>query len=85
MSFMESCREKVRGRNLRIVYPEGVDERAVKAAEQLTSEGLGEAIVLNDVTSGPEFEKFIENKKIEWDNYRAQVTTYELEQYLKVV
>jgi len=31
------------------------------------------------------FEKFIENKKIEWDNYRAQVTTYELEQYLKVL
>ncbi|HCK11974.1 MAG: glutamine synthetase [Gemmatimonadetes bacterium] len=31
------------------------------------------------------FEKFIENKKIEWDNYRAQVTTYELDQYLKVL
>lgn len=61
MSFMESCREKVRGRNLRIVYPEGVEERAVKAAEQFNSEGLGEAIVLNDVTSRPEFEKYVEN------------------------
>ena len=58
---MESCREKVRGRNLRIVYPEGVEERAVKAAEQFNSEGLGEAIVLNDVTSRPEFEKYVEN------------------------
>ena len=58
---MESCREKVRGRNLRIVYPEGVEERAVKAAEQFNSEGLGEAIVLNDVTGRPEFEKYVEN------------------------
>ncbi len=31
------------------------------------------------------FEKFIKNKKIEWDKYRAQVTTYELEQYLRVL
>ncbi|HIB63922.1 MAG TPA: phosphate acetyltransferase, partial [Phycisphaerales bacterium] len=61
MSFMESCREKVRGRNLRIVYPEGVDERAVKAAAQFNSEGLGEAIVLNDVTGRPEFDKFVQN------------------------
>ncbi len=61
MSFMESCRQKVRGRNLRIVYPEGVDERAVKAAAQFNSEGLGEAIVLNDVTGRPEFDKFVQN------------------------
>ena len=58
---MESCRQKVRGRNLRIVYPEGVDERAVKAAAQFNSEGLGEAIVLNDVTGRPEFDKFVQN------------------------
>ena len=31
------------------------------------------------------FEKYIENKKIEWENFRAQVTTYELEQSLKVL
>ena len=31
------------------------------------------------------FDKFIENKKIEWESYRAQVTTYELDQYLKVL
>ena len=28
------------------------------------------------------FEKFIANKKIEWHNYRSQVTEYELERYL---
>jgi glutamine synthetase len=31
------------------------------------------------------FEKFIANKKIEWDNYRTAVTTYELERYLSIL
>lgn len=31
------------------------------------------------------FEKFIANKKIEWANYRAQVTGYELKQHLKIL
>jgi glutamine synthetase len=31
------------------------------------------------------FEKFLENKKIEWDNYRIQVTQYELAKYLPVL
>lgn len=31
------------------------------------------------------FEKFIENKRIEWDLYRAQVHRYELDRYLAVI
>ncbi len=31
------------------------------------------------------FEAFIENKKIEWDQYRVRVTDYELEKYLPVL
>jgi len=31
------------------------------------------------------FFKFIENKKMEWQNYRSQVTSYELEKYLSVL
>ncbi len=31
------------------------------------------------------FFKFIENKKIEWDRYRIQVTDYELENYLPIL
>ncbi|MCK4491538.1 MAG: hypothetical protein KAU03_02865, partial [Candidatus Altiarchaeales archaeon] len=31
------------------------------------------------------FEKFIENKKIEWDKYRTHVSQYELEQYLPIL
>lgn len=46
MSFMETCRQSVRGRGLRIVYPEGHDERAVAAARQLKDQNLGVPIVL---------------------------------------
>ena len=51
------------------------------AAVELTSrsslvrETLGDAL----------FEKFIENKRIEWDNYRVQVTEYEIKKYLPVL
>lgn len=31
------------------------------------------------------FNKFIENKKIEWDRYRIQVTNYEIEKYLPIL
>jgi glutamine synthetase len=31
------------------------------------------------------FEKFLENKKIEWDDYRTQVTDYELARYLPIL
>ena len=31
------------------------------------------------------FDKFIENKKIEWDNYRTHVSTYELQKYLPIL
>lgn len=31
------------------------------------------------------FHQFIENKKIEWERYRAQVTDYELQQYFSIL
>jgi len=31
------------------------------------------------------FNKFIDNKKIEWDRYRTQVTDYELQKYLPIL
>lgn len=50
---------------------------AIEAAEssELVRRALGEHV----------FGKFIENKKIEWQDYRAQVTEYELENYLPVL
>jgi glutamine synthetase len=50
---------------------------AIQLAEksQLVREALGEHV----------FEAFIQNKKIEWNNYRSQVTEYELKKYLPVL
>ncbi|MBE9550636.1 MAG: glutamine synthetase, partial [Proteobacteria bacterium] len=31
------------------------------------------------------FDKFIENKKIEWDSYRTHVSRYEIEKYLPIM
>ena len=31
------------------------------------------------------FEKFIQNKRIEWDNYRTQVNVYEINRYLPMI
>jgi glutamine synthetase len=50
---------------------------AVKYMEKsaLIKETLGEHV----------FNKFIENKKIEWDRYRTYVTDYELKTYLRIL
>jgi len=42
---------------------------------ELVKETLGDHI----------FEKFIENKKIEWDHYRTHVSQFELEKYLPIL
>lgn len=53
---------------------------------------LGEAIAsaegsdfLKETLGGHIFEKFISNKKIEWDMYRTHVSSYELEKYLPIL
>ena len=50
---------------------------AIKLTEEseLVKEALGDHI----------FEKFIENKKMEWDKYRTHVSQYEVEKYLSVL
>jgi phosphate acetyltransferase len=40
MSFMETVYEKVKGRGARVVYPEGLEERAIKAAAWLRERDL---------------------------------------------
>src|SRR6185436_7127095 len=49
MSFMETARGKVRGRGLRIVYPEGREERAQRAAALLAEQGLVKPTLLGSV------------------------------------
>ncbi|HEP1408300.1 TPA: phosphate acetyltransferase [Streptococcus pyogenes] len=45
-SLFGGLREKILGRNMKIVFPEGNDERVVRAAARLKFEGLLEPIIL---------------------------------------
>jgi glutamine synthetase len=56
--------------------PDSLYAAVEKTAESaLVRETLGDAL----------FGKFIQNKRIEWDNYRTQVTEYELAKYLPIL
>ena len=45
----------------------------------------GDSSLLRETLGAHVFEKFIENKKIEWDNYRLAVTQYEIDKYLPML
>lgn len=47
-SLFDSLREKIIGKKLKIVFPEGNDERVLRAAARLKFEGLIEPIILGD-------------------------------------
>ncbi|MCX7795145.1 MAG: glutamine synthetase family protein [bacterium] len=73
------------------VYHMSDDERKTRGIESLPG-SLIEAIEITEKSELVKkalgehvFTNFIENKKIEWDNYRRQVTGYELETYLPVL
>jgi glutamine synthetase len=66
-------------------------ERKAKKVEELPG-SLIEAIeiaesseLVRSILGEHIFEKFIENKKIEWDNYRRRVTDYEIKRYLPML
>jgi len=46
MDILQQCEQKIQGRGLRVVLPEGADERIVQAARQLKNSGLAEPVVL---------------------------------------
>lgn len=75
----------------RDVYAMNSGERAALGIAELPG-SLNEAIaemerseVVRQVLGEHIFQKFIENKKIEWDLYRAQVHRYELDRFLSVL
>ncbi len=66
-------------------------QREAKGIDTLPG-SLGQAIayseksdLLREALGNHVFEKFIENKKIEWDRYRMHVSKYELEKYLPIL
>jgi phosphate acetyltransferase len=48
MSFMEQAYARVAGRGVRVVYPEGVEERAVRAAAWLVERSLASPVLIGD-------------------------------------
>ena len=46
MNVLETCFAQIRGRGMRVVFPEGEDQRIVAAARRLRDEGLAEPILL---------------------------------------
>lgn len=48
MDLFESLKDKINGKNLRIVFPEGEDPRVLGAAVRLAADGLIQAIVLGN-------------------------------------
>jgi len=67
-------------------------ERREKAGIETLHDNLFEALqyfekskLARETLGDHIFFKFIENKKIEWDRYRIQVTDYELENYLPIL
>lgn len=48
MDLFESLKDKIKGKHLRIVFPEGEDPRVLGAAVRLAADGLVQAIVLGN-------------------------------------
>jgi hypothetical protein len=51
VNVLDTCLAQIRGRGLRVVFPEGADERIVVAAQRLYDEGLAEAILVENPES----------------------------------
>ncbi|HKP67610.1 MAG TPA: phosphate acyltransferase [Casimicrobiaceae bacterium] len=48
IDILNRCRERIRGRGLRVAFPEVADERIVAAAERLRAERLAEPILVDN-------------------------------------
>jgi len=48
IDILNRCRERIRGRGLRVAFPEVADERIVAAAERLRAEKLAEPILVDN-------------------------------------
>ncbi len=60
MDILESARAAIRGRGLRVVFPESADERIGAAARRLRDEGLAEPILLTGAAASGRIEAYAE-------------------------
>jgi glutamine synthetase len=73
------------------IYTMSAEERARRGIESLPG-SLAEAVaeteksaLVREALGDHIFERFIANKKIEWERYRTHVSLYEIENYLSVL
>ncbi|ADK84514.1 glutamine synthetase, type I [Desulfarculus baarsii DSM 2075] len=100
LSFAVQLAAGLKGIEENYVLPEPVEEDIFEMSKkELAEHGitslpstLGEAIAITEksafvkeVLGDHVFEKFIENKKAEWDAFRLHVTDFELERYLPIL
>lgn len=73
------------------IYEMNEIERKAKSINTLPGslleavEEFSKSRIMREALGEHVFSKFIENKKIEWDNYRITVTDYELKRYLPIL
>lgn len=72
--FLLSDEEK-EAQGIKVLPGSLIEAIQITEKSQLVKKTLGEHI----------FSKFIDNKKIEWNRYRTQVTDYELQKYLPIL
>jgi phosphate acetyltransferase len=60
MNILDTCRDHIRGRNMRIVFPEGSDERIIAAARHLRAQGLADPILLTNPAASSRADAYAE-------------------------
>ena len=58
MNVLERCFAQIRGRGMRVVFPEATDERIIAAAQRLRNEGLAEPILITSPESSERLEAY---------------------------
>jgi len=77
---------------LKKIYLNGMLKKREECGIETLPDNLFEAVkfmensaLVKETLGDHVFEKFIDNKKIEWDRYRTFVTNYEIDNYLPVL
>ena len=73
------------------IYGLSKEEKKAKGIKELPGDLYGATLLMEKselvrkALGGHAFTKFVANRRIEWDNFRVQVTNYELKKYLPIL
>ena len=56
--FVEQCFSRIRGRGLRVVFPEGGDPRVLAAAQRLCDENLAQAVLVENLATSGKLDEY---------------------------